>query len=134
MDILPKDLENIIEDYKYNIETTENYDKVMKEFKNLFEIEVNNISSTRVVRIVKFYSYNYRFSTFCNKCGNFGDIAEAIYANQGFIRTLKQCNLNEPIKLQYFHRITSRYYKLLPDKKFCYCVSNNNEEIRNILL
>ena len=134
MDILPKDLENIIKDYKYNIEITESYDKVIKEFKKIFDFKVNYLDNTRIIRIIKLHSHEYRFSTFCNKCGNFGDIAEAVYENEGLIKTLKQCHLNKPITLKYFHRITSRYYKNLPDKKFCYCLSGMNEVIRNILL
>lgn len=134
MDSLPKDLANIIDDYKVQLETIENYNKVIKEFKGSFIFENNELGNTRIVRVIKWYSHDYRFSTFCRKCGNFGDITEAIYKNDECIRTLEECDLNKKMNLIYFHRITSRYYNRLPDKKFCYCLSSINEDISNILL
>jgi len=131
---LPKDLENIINDYKLQFETIEKYKKVMKEFKATYQFENNELGNIRIVRTTKWHSYDYRFSTFCIKCGNFGDITEAIYENDEYIRTLEECNLNKQMSLKYFHRITSRYYDRLPDKKFCYCLTDINQDIRNILL
>ncbi len=134
MDSLPKDLKNIVNDYKLQIETTENYNKVIKEFKDTYQFKNNKLGNTRIVRIIKWHSYDHRFSTFCIKCGNFGDVIEAIYENDECIRTLEECNLNKQIKLKHFHRITSRYYNKLPDKKFCYCLVDITQDIRNILL
>ena len=134
MDFLPKDLEDIIYDYKVQLEIIENYNKVMREFKTSFIFENNKLGNTRIVRSIKWHSHDYRFSTFCCKCGNFGDITEAIYLNDECIRKLEECDLNKPISLRYFHRITSRYYNTLPDKKFCYCISDINEDISYILL
>jgi len=134
MDLLPKDLEKIIDDYKLQFETIENYNKVLKEFKVAYQFENNELGNIRIVRVIKLHSYEYRFSTFCIKCGNFGDITEAIYENDECIRTLEQCDLNKPMALKYFHRITARYYNKLPDKKFCYCLTDINQDIRNILL
>ena len=134
MDSLPKDLENIVDDYKEQIEVTENYKKVIKELKITYQFDNTELGNTRIIRTIKWHSHDYRFSTFCIKCGNFGDITEAIYLNDGCIRTLEECDLTKPISLKYFHRITSRYYNRLPDKKFCYCLAGINQEIRNILL
>ena len=134
MDSLPTDLENIIDDYKKQLEITENYKKVIKELKTTYNFDNTELGNTRIIRTIKWHSYDYRFSTFCIKCGNFGDITEAIYQNGEYIRTLEECDLTKSMYLLYFHRITSRYYDRLPDRKFCYCLADINQQIRNILL
>ncbi len=134
MDLLPKDLENIVDNYKEQLEVSENYKKVIKEFKTTYQFDNSELGNARIIRKIKWHSYDYRFSTFCIKCGNFGDITESIYQNEKCVRTLGECNLNKQMKLLYFHRITSRYYDRLPDKKFCYCLTDINQDIRNILL
>ena len=134
MNSLPKDLENIVDDYKLQLDVYDNYKKVIKEFKTTYQFENNKLGNTRIIRVIKWHSYDYRFSTFCIQCGNFGDITEAIYLNDECIRTLEECDFNKNMILKYFHRITSRYYDRLPDRKFCYCLSGINELTRNLLL
>ena len=134
MNSFPKDLQNIVDDYKEQLEVTENYKKVLNELKSIYNFVNSELSPTRMIREIKWHSYNYRFSTFCIKCGNYGDITEAIYENDKCVRTLEECDLTKEMKLLYFHRITSRYYERLPDKKFCYCLADINQQIRNILL
>ena len=132
MDLLPKEIEDIIIDYKYQLETHEKYDNLKQQFKDTIELEYHSIGN-RVMRLTRFNSYEKKYSTHCSYCGNYGEIAEAIYSQNDKQITHKKCKFDRSNKFVYYHRITSKFYDELPDKKFCYCIDDINN-IRNILL
>ena len=133
MEHIPKELEDIILDYKVQLETTFNYKKLMKQFEEIYDISDSSIGTTKELRLTKINSHKQRYSTFCKKCGNYGEMAEAIYIQNNKNVTHKNCDFTKQNTLVYFHRITSKYYDELPDNKFCYCIQDV-DNFYNILL
>ena len=131
MEIIPTDLENIINDYKGQIETHNNHKRVMKEL-NKLELEYHDVGIKKL-RLTKINSCESRYATFCNNCGNYGEITEAVYEQDGINTTFNYLDLKRPRKLKYYHRITSLFYDELPDKKFCYCHHTGTETYHFLL-
>ena len=131
MEQLPKELEDIIIDYKVQMETEIKHKKLMKQSEGMYVFENSTIGHKKL-RIIKINSHKDRYSTFCKKCGNYGEMAEAIYIQNGDNVTREQCDFTQYNTLVYFHRITSRFYDDLPDSKFCYCLYG--DDTYNILL
>jgi len=132
METLPKELEDIILDYKCQLETHLKYEILKTEFKDTLEFEYHSIGP-KLLRLTRINKYEKRYSTYCTKCGNYGEIAEAVYSQNDKRITHNKCDFNKETEFVYYHRNTSKYYKELPDRKFCYCVQDQYNE-NNILL